>query len=213
MTDYCAEKAFIFRVTHLDCVPWILDHGLQSSTSPQQDPNYINIGHTSLIEKRSRKAVPVGPGGMLGDYVPFYFTPYSIMMFNLHTGHRGITRRENDELVIFVSSLHRIRELGLPFVFTNQHAYVADAEFFTDLAQLSVVDWPLLRSRDFKTDDADPGKQARYQAEALIHRQVPLTALRGLACHRDSVRQHLESLVAARGLTLKVNAVPRWYFQ
>ena len=50
----------------------------------------------------------------------------------------------------------------LPFVFTDQHAYAAGTEYFSDLAGLPRVDWPLLQSRNFKTDDADPGKQLRY---------------------------------------------------
>jgi hypothetical protein len=43
---------------------------------------------------------------------------------------RGITRRENRDIVIFVSSLHHMAGMGIPFLFTNQHAYTVDAEFF-----------------------------------------------------------------------------------
>ena len=177
MSNLNPEKALIFRITHVDCVPWILRHGLHCRTSPKQDPHYINIGSQELIDKRARKIVPIPPGGSLSDYVPFYFTPFSIMMYNIHTGYSGITRRTNDDIVIFVSSLHRVKELGLPFVFTDQHAYAAGTEYFSDLADLAKIDWKLLQSRNFKTDDADPGKQLRYQAEALIHHQVPLDAL------------------------------------
>src|SRR5690349_19744493 len=131
------EKALIFRIVHVGNVPWILDHdGLHSRNSPTQDPNYINIGNIELIDKRARRRVPVPPGGTLSDYVPFYFTPFSIMMYNIHTGYGGITRRENRDIVIFVSSVHRLRELELPFVFTNQHAYPVDTDFFSDPANL-----------------------------------------------------------------------------
>lgn len=149
---------------------------------------------------------------MLSDYVPFYFTPWSIMMYNIHTGWGGITRRENREIVIFVSSVSRVLELGLTLVFTNQHAYAAGTEFLSDPTDLSHIDWPLLNSRNFKTDDADPGKQLRYQAEGLVHRQVPLDALLGIGCSDDKVRTHLDSLIAARGANVTVKAMPRWYF-
>jgi hypothetical protein len=167
---------------------------------------------SALIDKRSRKEVPIPPGGVLSDYVPFYFTPYSIMMLNIHTGYGGITRRENKDIVIFLSSLRRIHELGLPFVFTDQHAYAAGTEFFSDLANLSRIDWPLLQSRNFKTDDADPGKQLRYQAEALVHRHVPLEALVGIGCHDEDTQKKLESLIEAAGQSLNVKATPKWYF-
>ena len=212
MSNLNPEKALIFRIVHVDCVPWILRHGLHCRTSAKQDPAYINIGSKELISKRARKIVPIPPGGTLSDYVPFYFTPFSIMMYNIHTGYGGITRHENKDIVIFVSSLHRIKELGLPFLFTNQHAYPPDTEFFSNLADLSRIDWKLLQSRNFKTSDADPGKQLRYQAEALIHGHVTLDALQGIGCHSAEVRQKHESIIAAEGLNITVKTTPTWYF-
>lgn len=207
------EKALIFRIVHVANVPWILEHGgLFCRTAPAQDPNYVNIGNAELIDKRARRQVPIPPGGTLSDYVPFYFTPFSIMMLNIKTGYGGITRRENRDIVIFVSSIHRLRELGLPFVFTNQHAYPVDTEFFSDPKDLQRIDWPLLQSRNFKTDDADPGKQVRYQAEALVHRQVPLAALTGIGCQNATVKQHLDSLLALHGQQITVKTTAAWYF-
>lgn len=206
-------KALIFRIVHIANVPWILAHdGLYCRNSPRQDPKYVNIGNAELIDRRSRRVVPVGPGGTLSDYVPFYFTPFSIMMFNIKTGHGSITRRENKDIVIFVSSIPRLQELRLPFVFTNQHAYAVDTQFFTDAAALDRIDWPLLQSRNFKTDDSDPGRQLRYQAEALVHGYVPLSAVLGIGCHDPAVKQHLDALLAARGRQMDVKATPSWYF-
>ena len=207
------EKARLFRIVHVDNVPWVLRHGLHCRNSPQQDPNYVNIGSASLIDKRARRQVPIPPGGTLSDYVPFYFTPWSIMMFNIHTGSGGIPKRQNKDIVIFVTSVHLVHELGLPFIFTNQHAYAAGTEFFSEIADLTRIDWPLLNSRNFKTDDADPNKQVRYQAEALVHGQLPLNALLGLGCHNDDIRRKLESQIADAGLKLTVKTTPSWYFQ
>src|SRR5215212_962986 len=174
-------KALIFRIVHVRNLPWIVDHGLHCPNSSNQDPNYVSIGSASLIKKRAHRTVPIPPGGTLSEYVPFYFTPFSMMLYNIKTGHGGITRRANEEIAIIVSSIYRVRELGLPFVFTNQHAYAVDTDFYSDVAELTKVDWPLLHGRDFKTDDRDPGKQLRYQAEALIHRHVLLEAILGVA--------------------------------
>ena len=206
------EKALIFRIVHVANVAWILDHGLHCRNSPDQDLDFVDIGNAELIDRRAHRAVPIAPGGVLSDYVPFYFTPFSIMMYNIKTGYGGITRRENRDIVIFVSSVHRLKTLGLSFVFTNQHAYPVDTEFFDRVEDLSRIDWPLLQRRDFKTNDADPGKQVRYQAEALIHRYVPLAALFGIGCHDDHVRNQLQSMVETRGLSFNVKTTPTWYF-
>jgi len=213
MKDLNPQLARIFRIVHISNVPWILDHrGLHCHNSADRDPNYVNIGNPSLIDKRTRRYVPIPPYGSLSDYVPFYFTPFSIMMFNIKTGYGGITRRDNTDIVIFVSSAHRLEELGLPFLFTNQHAYAVDTEFYCDLHHLGEIDWPLLQRRDFKTDDNDPGKQLRYQAEALIHRYVPIDAMLGIACVNDVIRKDLEALLEQRSIELTVRSKPTWYF-
>lgn len=205
-----AEKALIFRIVHRDNVPWILDHGLHARNG-KLNPHYRNIGSPELIDKRMRREVLVGPKGTLNDYVPFYFTPYSIMLYNIHTGY-GVPRLPNEEIVIFVSSLHRIATLGLPFVFTDQHAYPVMARYFADLAQLDQIDWPLLQSRDFKHDPDDPGKKERYQAEALIWRHVPVEALLGVCCYTQAVAQQIQAALAARKLKLQTVVKTGWYF-
>lgn len=206
-------KALIFRIAHVSNALWMLDHsGLHCQNSTERDPNYVNIGNASLIEKRARRAVPIPPGGTLSDYVPFYFTPFSIMMYNIKTGYGGITRRDNRDIVMLVSSVHRLRELALPFIYTNQHAYAVDTEFYDGSSDLGQIDWALLQRRDFKTDDADPGKQLRYQAEALVHRHVPLEAILGIGCYDDTVKLKTESLIEERDMSITVKTTSNWYF-
>lgn len=67
------EKALIWRIVHRDNLPWILDNGVHCRNSQVYDPNYVEIGNPDLIDKRAHRDVPVGPGGTLSDYVPFYF--------------------------------------------------------------------------------------------------------------------------------------------
>jgi hypothetical protein len=207
------ENARIFRISHVANVPWILDHsGLHCHNSTEHDPSYVNIGNPSLIDKRAKRNVPIPPGGTLSDYVPFYFTPFSIMMYNIHTGYGGITRRENAELVFIISSIHQLRKLGLTFIYTDQHAYPVETEFYDGSGDLQQIDWRLLQQRDFKTNDADPGKQLRYQAEALVHHHVPLEAILGIACHNETVRNSIQSMLNERGLNISVKAAPNIYF-
>jgi ssDNA thymidine ADP-ribosyltransferase, DarT len=206
-----ADKALIWRIVHRDNLPWLLANGLHCRSSTQVDPGYVNIGNTDLIGKRAHRAVPIAPGGTLADYVPFYFTPFSVMMKNIHTGW-GVPPRANEEIVILVSSLHRLLELGLPFVFTNGHAYPPDARFFSDLADLRHIDWGILRARDFKRDLDDPKKLDRYQAEALVHRYLPVQALLGIVCYTETLKADLQARIETAGAALPVHARKGWYF-
>jgi ssDNA thymidine ADP-ribosyltransferase DarT-like protein len=206
------DQARIFRITHRDNLPWIMDHGLHASNGQIRDPNFRNIGNLDLVDKRSRRVVKVGPGGTLSDYVPFYFTPFSIMMFNIHTGY-NVRKVRNEEIVILVSSLHRVAELGVPFVFTDQHAYPLMANYFTDLKDLDRVDWDLLNRRDFKHEPDDPGKKERYQAEALVWRHLPVEALLGICCYNSVVDEEIKAELAKRALEMQTIVQTGWYFQ
>lgn len=212
MSNLGPENAYIFRITHIDNVPWILDNGFHCRSSPHFDPDFVSIGNADLIQARYKRQVPIAPGGVLSDYVPFYFTPWSIMLLNIKTGYGGIRQVPNEDIVIFVGCLHDLATEGHQFIFTNQHAYPVTAEYFNDLSRLDRIDWELLRARDFKHDPEDPGKKERYQAEALIHRRLPVTALRGVACHSTRVQGQLQVSVAQRDLQLNVMPQPGWYF-
>ena len=210
--EFNQENAYIFRIVHQDNMPWVFDHkGLQCQNIAERNPNHVNIGSLELIDKRTRRHVPVPPGGTLSDYVPFYFTPFSIMMYNIYTGH-NVRRRDNSEIIILVSSVPRLRRLKQCFLFTNQHAYAVDADFHEATGDLGIIDWDLLQRRDFKTEHRDSGKQSRYQAEALVHQHVPLEALSEIVCYNDTVKHSLEALTEKHNLQTLVRTYPRWYY-
>jgi hypothetical protein len=172
----------------------------------------VEIGNHDLISKRDKHPVVPPPSGTLSDYIPFYFTPFSPMMYNIKTGWGGIRQRNNDEIVIMVSSLRTLQTNKIPFLFTDRHAYLAAAQFYSDLARLDQIDWDMLQRRDFRNDPDDPSKKERYQAEALVHKHLSVDALSGLVCYSDDVLKSLNAVLAERKLAMKVVKKPDWYF-
>lgn len=212
MSSLNPEKALIFRITHIENVAWILENGLHCRNSGVRDPSYREIGNPDLISKRAHREVPIPPGGTLSDYIPFYFTPFSPMMLNIKTGYNGMKQTPMPDIVIFASSLRTVAEQGLGYVFTDRHAYLSAAEFSSDLYDLDRIDWKILEARDFKRDANDPGKVERYQAEALVHRHMPVAALKGIVCHGAAQEARLQQLVQNNGLKLTTAVRPNWYF-
>jgi hypothetical protein len=206
------DKALIFRIVHVGNLQWLLDNGAHCRSSNSTASNYVQIGNAELIEKRRSRSVPIYPGGALSDYVPFYFTPASPMLFNIKTGWGGIRQRSNEEIVVLVLSLHRLIERGMPFVFTDRHAYLAAASFFSNLSDLKVLDWVALQQKRFNRDPNDPEKFERYQAEALVYRHVPIDALMGIGCYNAAVQAHIQTELNSRSLTLQVAVRPTWFF-
>lgn len=208
-----AEKALIFRITHIQNVPWILRNGLHCQSSGVIDANFVSIGNPELIEVRRRRVVANTPGGTLADYIPFYFTPYTPMLYNIKTGYGGIRQRRNEEIVVLVSSLHELKRHEVAYVFTDRHAKLQTAMFFDDDSKLpDAVDFDLLQQRDFKRDPERPDKVERYQAEALAHQHVPVAAILGLGCYTSTIKDQLETTCLDLGATVKVVHRTEWYF-
>jgi hypothetical protein len=185
---------------------------MHCGNSDTRSGSWVHIGSQDLIEKRGRRVVPLSPYGVLNDYVPFYFTPFSPMLKNIHTGWNGLIKRDNEEIVILVSSLHKVRELNLDFLFTDRHAYHSCANFFSCLSDVDKIDWTILQRRDFRRDPDDPAKFERYQAEALVYRMMPVEGLIGVICYHETLKRSVEVDVQERGLNVSVHARPGWYF-
>ena len=213
--DLTPEKALIFRITHRRNVPWILKNGLWSRNSGHLDPHFVTIGNTELIENRVNKPVPIPPGGVLSDYVPFYFTPYSPMLLNIVTG-RNVQRRDKPELVVLVSSLHDVAKANRPFVFTDRHAYlyyVSEDNYSDRLEDLAtMIPWDLLQKRDFRHDTEHPDRSERYQAEALVHEHLSAAALLGIVTYDEQTAGVIRSCANEEGLDMNVHANPNWFF-
>lgn len=211
MSNLNPEKALIFRITHVSNIPWILANGLHCSSGAHSDPNYVQIGNSDIIARRTTRTVPIPPGGTLNHYIPFYFTPYSPMLLNIKTGYNGVTKRTMDEIAIIVSSLREVHKQGIRFVFTDRHAYLQTAEFHSNLDRLDRIDWARLQARDFRRDPDDPGKVERYQAEALIHRKLPITAILGIVCYQEKQQTKIETNCGNLNLEMRVLCKPDWY--
>jgi hypothetical protein len=135
------------------------------------------------------------------------------MLYNIRTGYAGISQRRNEEIIVLVSSLPSLKANGVDYVFTDRHAYLKTACFFSDDADLeTAVDFPLLQSRDFSRDPDHPEKFDRYQAEALAYRHVPVGALLGAGCYTSGVKDELEATCSDLGVNVKIVHRAEWYF-
>lgn len=202
------EKALIFRIVHKDNIGQVLQAGCQCKSAVAAQAGYVEIGNQELIQKRTQRIVPCQPGGTLSDYVPFYFTPYTPMLYNIKTGY-GVPQKPLKDIVILVSALPRLRTQNIPFVFSDRHAYLRTAQFSNDLNDLDRIIWPVLQARDFRRDDLD--KFEKYQAEALVHWHVPVSALIGVACYDTETRDQMRQLAAAHGTAVDIVAQRSWF--
>ena len=197
----------VYRITHLDNLLATLQHGLFCRNHPTAvTAPYRNIGDASLTDRRNRIAVPLPPGGFLNDYVPFYLGPRSPMLYTISR------RQPQPEIIYLLSNVQHIQQLGLPYVFTDGHAFEILTSFHQSPTDLANLAWADIYADQWKPTLQNPNLQRHKQAEFLVHQFVPVNALIGIAVHNSHIRTQVEQVVQQAGLALPVREVPAWYY-
>lgn len=130
-------------------------------------------GEPSIKDLRRQLPVTAEPGGVVADYVPFYFAPRSPMLFRLVKGGVPTFTGDTHDLVYLVTTVESLLGRGCSLVYTDRNAALSYAEHSNDLARLDeLVDWPLMRETIWKNTPEDGQRKERRMAECLVHREV-----------------------------------------
>lgn len=188
------EKIRLFRMTHIGNVAHILQNGITHKGSPAANPDYIPIGDSSLITSRS--SFVLNNGRSLGDYIPFYFGTRTPMLYVIQKGFNGVVPTAPEEIVYCVSSVQKIIDLQLSYVFTDGHAIDSFSSQYTeaDVQRLgTLIDWEAVNELDWKKD-TDLDLKRRKQAEFLVLGDVPRESILGFIVYNDEAKDRLRSL-------------------
>jgi hypothetical protein len=157
--------------------------------------------------------VDCGPGGMVGDYVPFYYAPRSPMLSSIESGNVEGASSDQRRLVYFVGSTEAIEAAGLPCVCTDGNAATAITRFSDDLGNLStMIDWPLMEEHYWANTPEDPDRVRRRMAELLVHEAVPLGLFTEIGVLDAAIRDRVLELAGERGREIAVRVRRDWYF-
>lgn len=214
---------FLFHFTHLDNLPAILQAGaLLSDTAVMTQGLLVSeAGNPEIKQRRRGQPVTCPPGGVVGDYVPFYFAARSPMMYLLWQGRVPSFAGDHHDLVYFVSHVDRMVEAGLDFVISDRNAAKALADFTNDVAALGdlttaephsgFVDWPLMEATMWNNTPDDGERMERRMAEFLVLDAVPLDLL-AAATYSDDRQTMVEQMFVGAGVSMRVVNRPNWYY-
>ncbi|HEY0231072.1 MAG TPA: DUF4433 domain-containing protein [Dokdonella sp.] len=215
----------IFHITSIQNLPAIFGSGVLLSKNALGAANtlYANIAYATIQARRANQQVECGPGGVIHDYVPFYFAPQSPMLYAVHTGTVPGCVGGQAEIVHFESSAQNIRAAGLGFAFFDMHSSVALSQAYDDLGQLGAVAWDVITeapSNDgycrYWQSDINKPKYARRkelrQAEFLVHRAVPLHLVTRVGVLNEQARERVDEIARSAGRALRVDVCSDWYY-
>lgn len=188
------QKTYLFRLTHIKNIPHIVKHGITHYKSKNANSKFVPIGDKSLIQTRNNHFIQTGM--KLGDYIPFYFAKRTPMLYVVQNGFNNVGPISAEKIVYCVSSVERILELNLEFIFTNGHAKSIFSSFYDhkDINRLNeVIDWDAI-AKKYWLDESDLDLKRRKEAEFLISGDIPIEAILGYVVYNKNAENQLLNL-------------------
>ena len=185
--------------------------------------SYGNIAYQGAQGKRAVKMVAKPPGGVIHDYVPFYFAPRSPMLFTINKGNVPDCPHWQPDIVHFVTTVEAVTEGELPYVFYDYNATLGIATCYSDIWDLDKINWDLFYERP-RLDDyckywhsvLDNPKyvlrQETRQAEFLIHKRIPLTMMSVVGVYSEAKAGEVREIFDEADIDLEVEVKTSWYF-
>lgn len=190
----------IYHITHVSNLPAIVasggllsDRAMRSRGGPTAD-----IGMDTIKLRRMRLPVTCHPGDQVGDYVPFYFCPRSIMLYVIYCkNHPSLTYRGGQEPIVHLEAdLHAVVDWASRaerrWAFSLTNAGAAYTEFRSSLDRLVDVDWSAVTSIDFRSQQVRAGKQAEF----LVHEDFPWHLIRRIGAASLDVAQQARAAIS-----------------
>jgi ssDNA thymidine ADP-ribosyltransferase, DarT len=215
MTDIPGRPP-IYHITHVDNLPLILaSGGLWSDASMiSRGGPAASIGMGGIKQRRLGLPVRCHPGDHVGDYVPFYFCPRSIMLFVIHCrNHPELSYQGGQGPIVhleanLLETVAWAESEGRCWAFSLSNAGTSYAEFRNRLDQLSEVDWEAVAARDFRDRQVKEGKQAEF----LVRDHFPWHLVRRIGVASASIRHRVVHAISGSAHQPVVEVRPDWYY-
>ena len=204
----------IYHISHIRNLSNIIkENGLWcDSESVRRNLQPFEIAYTEIKERRTRKQIPIPPGGVLADYVPFYFCNRSPMLYTIQMGNVPAYHDGQENILHLVSSAETVFQANLPFVFSDGHAVVSLSIFYNNLNDLTEVDWRVIQSWSWRDTIKDNDRRRRKQAEFLVKQHCPWQLIEEIGVINNTVRDQVTTLLGEAQHRPVVSVRRQWYY-
>ncbi len=206
----------IFHITHVDNLSSIVRDGhiLPDSVMTSRGGPGAAIGMSSIKQRRLGLPLKCHPGDCVGEYVPFYFCPRSIMLFVIHcANHSELTYCGGQGPIVHLQSdLHSVVAWATGqarrWAFTTANAGAYYAPFHASVAQLNLLEWVSIGQPDFR----DPTVKEAKQSEFLVHGGFPWQLVKRVGVKSPSVQTAATAAIAGASHQPPIDVRPDWYY-
>lgn len=209
------ERPKIYHIVHVDRLPSILAQGYlwSDATVAAQSMLGTTIGMSGIKARRLNElSLSSHPGLYVGQCVPFYFCPRSVMLYLIsRSNHPELSYRGGQEPIVHLEAdlydtVAWAEQSGRRWAFTLSNAGSYYFEDRSSLAQLHELDWPSIQTTAWQSC-----KEAK-QSEFLLEACFPWELVQRVGVYPGDAYQRAKGAMAAAGLRSNVEIIREWYY-
>jgi len=153
------------------------------------------------------------PEDFVGEYVPFYFCPRSVMLYLIYMHNHELTYKGGQGPIVHLEAdlktvVEWAEQRGRRWAFSLSNAGAYGVEFRNDLNQLDEINWPAIAANDWRSSFVKHGKQAEF----LIQNSFPWHLVERIGVHSNAIAQRAAQAIAASDHQPNIEILREWYY-
>jgi hypothetical protein len=208
-------KPKLYHIVHVDRLAPIITTGslLCDAQMRAQHPAGTMIGMNHIKQRRLQELTLTShPDLYVGQCVPFYFCPRSIMLYIIHQANSPdlVYKGGQGPIVHLQADLNAVvawaNQQRRRWAFTLSNAGSRYFEDSNDLSHLDKLDWQAIQTDQWQ------GCKEDKQAEFLVERDLPWHLVEGIGVYSQSTYHQVMNALPATTHQPTVTISPKWYY-
>ena len=204
----------IYHIVHVDRLPSIIAAGVlwSDNEAREREVEGTVIGMGNVKERRLGNELQSHPGLRVGDCVPFYFCPRSVMLYVIHMSNHPQLEYQGgqDPIIHLEADLRKIvahaNDNDQRWVFTSSNAGSSYFEDYSDPSQLKMLNWDAIRAKYWQEC------QDEKQAEFLVEGSFPWELVSRIGVRSRRIGDSVLSTIRQFSHRPSVEIKPGWYY-
>ncbi len=204
----------IYHITHVDRLSPIATDGFLFCDAEigRRNPSGTVIGMNDIKQRRLQLPLQSHPGLHVGDCVPFYFCPRSVMLYVIHqANHLELAYKDGQDPIVhleadFHASIAWAEENKKRWAFTSSNAGSMFFEDYSNLDHLGEISWEAVQAVDWRS--CKDGKQAEF----LLENRFPWHLIERIGVYSRVVHQQAANSLPADDHRPRVEILETWYY-
>ena len=211
----------IYHIIHVDRLPSVLAAGRLwcDAEMVNRPESGTVIGMNEIKQRRLNELTLTShPGLYVGQCVPFYFCPRSVMLYLIwHGNHQNLSYRGGEGPIVHLEADLRetvrwAERIGRRWAFTLSNAGAFGFEDRNTLDALDEIDWDAVGANRWSGSGISSAVRHGKQAEFLLEHHFPWELIERIGVRSRETAQRVSEVLAGRAPRPTVEIMKDWYY-